>query len=66
MSDFWTSNNSVSWEHCYCGEDCISNCIGMPTFKGVILFLSIVVLITFFVWVYSVIKTAEKIAGDKK
>lgn len=57
-SEFLTSNNFVSWKHCDCGESCLINCIGMPTLKGVVLFLSVVVLITFFAWVYFVIRSA--------
>lgn len=65
MSEFWTSQDLVSWKHCYCGNDCLSNCVGMPTFRGVILFLSVIVLITFFVWVFSVINTTNKIGRNK-
>ena len=65
MSEFWTSQDLVSWSHCYCKESpCLIDCLGMPTFRGVALFLSIYVLLTFFIWVYSIVRDADKIAKE--
>ena len=52
-SEFFTSNEFASFSHCYCGENCVSNCVGIPTFKGIILFLSVVVIISFIVGIVS-------------
>jgi uncharacterized BrkB/YihY/UPF0761 family membrane protein len=65
MSEFWTSQDFISWKHCYCGEGCISNCVGMPTFKGIILFLSIIILICFFTWIYYVLRQVNVIINNK-
>jgi hypothetical protein len=73
MSDFWTFGGYVSWEHCIeanriCNLDicpdtmncCVSNCIGMPTLKGIVLMLSITILTAFFLWVFSIVHDATK------
>ena len=78
MSDFWTWGNYVSWEHCIeanriCNLDncpdtmncCVSNCVGMPTIKGIVLLLSITILVMFFIWVFNIVRTADKIAKEK-
>jgi len=31
----------VTWEHCYCGEGCLSNCLGQPTIWFLLLFFGI-------------------------
>ena len=52
MSWFLNSTNLVDWHHCYCGNDCLSNCVGMPTFKFFIIVLSIcciLILISFMI-----------------
>ena len=79
MSDFWTWGGFVSWENCIeanriCNLDncpdtmncCVSNCVGMPTIKGIVLLLSITILVMFFIWVFNIVRTADKIAKEKK
>lgn len=64
MGEFWTSQDLVSWSHCYCKEPCLINCLGMPTLRGVVTFISICVLLTFFIWVYAIVRDADKIAKE--
>jgi hypothetical protein len=75
MSDFWTWGNYVSWEVCIeanriCNLDncpdtmncCVTNCVGMPTIKGIVLVLSITILVMFFIWVFNTVRTANKLS----
>ena len=78
MSEFWTWGNYVSWNNCIeanricnlnnCPDTmncCVTNCTGMPTIKGIVLMLSITIIVMFFIWVFSVVRTANKIAKEK-
>lgn len=79
MSDFWTWGNYVSWENCIeankicnlknCPDTmncCVSNCIGMPTIKGIVLVLSITIIVMFFLWIFNNLRIANKIIKEKK
>ena len=78
MSDFWTWGNYVSWETCIeanrqcnlenCPDTmncCVSNCIGMPTIKGIVLAVSISVIVMFFLWIFNNLRIANKIIKEK-
>ena len=64
MNEFWTWGKYVSWENCIeanrlcnlrtCPETmncCVTNCIGTPTIKGIILVIIISIIITFILFV---------------
>lgn len=78
MSDFWTWSNHASWEDCIeanricnlnnCPDTmncCVSNCVGMPTIKGIVLSISITIIVMFFIWIFNNVRTAEKIVEKK-
>ena len=61
-SEFWNWENYGSWEGCIeanrlcnlrtCPDTmncCVTNCMGMPTIKGIVLGLSITIVVMFFI-----------------
>ena len=73
MSEFWNWENYVSWEGCIeanrlcnlrtCPETmncCVTNCIGIPTIKGIVLGLSITIIVISFILIFNIIKTKNK------
>jgi len=74
MSEFWTWGKFVSWENCIeanrlcnlrtCPETmncCVTNCIGTPTIKGIILVTAIGIIVTLVLFIlnYYIIKKNE-------
>lgn len=68
MSEFWTWGKYVSWENCIeanrlcnlrtCPETmncCVTNCIGTPTIKGIILVIGIAVIVTLILFILNIV-----------
>jgi len=79
MDKFWTYGDFVSWKGCIeankicnlreCPDTmncCVTNCVGMPTIKGIVLMLSITIIVMFFIWIFKIINTANKIEMEKE
>jgi len=77
MNEFWSWGEYVSWNDCIkaneacnlrmCPETmncCVSNCIGVPTIKGVIVGMSITIIVMFFIWIFNVVMNCNKLAGE--
>ena len=78
MSEFWTWGKLVSWENCIeinricnfenCPDTmncCVSNCMGVPTIKGIVVCSSIAIIVVFFIWVFSTLRETKKYKKEK-
>jgi len=79
MNEFWTWGNYVSWEDCIeanricnlrtCPDTmncCVTNCIGMPTIKGIVIGFSMTIIVIFFIWIFSIIFQDKRLGVENK